>query len=46
MKNSKMKDMKCPHHNTNLTSCKAVNGVLTCPMHGLRWDITTGKQSF
>ena len=40
---AKMKNMRCPHHGTNLTSCKPVNGVVTCPQHGLRWNIKTGE---
>ena len=37
----KMKGSKCPHHGTNLTSCKPVNGIVQCPQHGLKWNIET-----
>jgi hypothetical protein len=41
-KGAKMKRMRCPHHGTNLLSCKPVDGVVTCPQHGLKWNIKTG----
>ena len=44
MKDSVMQNLTCPHHKTSLKSCKAVDGVLTCPQHGLKWNIKTGKQ--
>jgi hypothetical protein len=40
---AKMKKMRCPHHGTNLTSCKPVDGVVTCPQHGLKWNVNTGE---
>lgn len=40
---AKMKKMKCPHHGTSLVSCKPVNGVVTCPQHGLKWNTLTGE---
>lgn len=43
MKNCKMVNMKCPHHGTNLVSCKPVDGVVTCPQHGLKWNVKTGE---
>ncbi len=33
----------CPHRNTNLTTYQPVNGVITCPAHGLSFDSETGK---
>lgn len=42
-KKARMKKMRCPHHKTNLTSCKPVNDVVTCPQHGLKWNIKTGE---
>lgn len=42
-KGCKMKKMKCPHHGTNLISCKSIDGVVTCPQHGLRWNVKTGE---
>ena len=43
MKNCKMKEMICPHHGANLISCLAINGVVTCPQHGLKWNVETGE---
>ncbi len=34
---------KCPHMKANLVKGKIENGVLICPMHGARFDLTTGK---
>ena len=37
-------DMICPHRGTDLNGMKTdENGLLTCPLHGLRWDTKTGK---
>lgn len=33
----------CPHKGFNLTNIKAVNGVITCPMHHLKYCEKTGK---
>lgn len=33
----------CPHRGINLTTCPVVYGVVTCPGHGLRWNVETGK---
>jgi Rieske [2Fe-2S] domain len=33
----------CPHKHFPLGSVKAINGVVTCPLHGLRIDAETGK---
>lgn len=43
MKGTKMKKMKCPHHGTNLVSCRIVDDVVTCPQHGLKWNVKTGE---
>jgi hypothetical protein len=32
----------CPHRNVNLGSMAAIDGVITCPLHGLRIDAKTG----
>jgi len=34
---------RCPHRGADLTHCKPdANGIVTCPMHGLRWHSDTG----
>lgn len=33
----------CPHKGIDLTTCPVVDGVVTCPGHGLRWNVETGK---
>lgn len=33
----------CPHKGIDLTTCPVVYGVVTCPGHGLRWNVETGK---
>jgi hypothetical protein len=34
----------CPHKGADLTHCPAdENGVVECPLHGLRWNIHTGE---
>ena len=39
-------DMMCPHRGADLNGMKTdENGLLTCPLHGLRWDTQTGKLS-
>lgn len=32
----------CPHRGIPLASLPAVDGVVTCPGHGLRWNVATG----
>ncbi len=32
---------KCPHRGYDLSSSTGVNGVITCPLHGLQFDATT-----
>ena len=37
-------DMKCPHRGADLTSIPAgPGGDVTCPFHGMRWDLRTGR---
>lgn len=43
MKGKTMKDMICPHHGASLKSCPVVDGVVTCPQHGMKWNVKTGK---
>lgn len=38
-----VKDMKCPHRGIDLSGCKPVEGIITCPAHGLRWNAETGR---
>ena len=33
----------CPHRGADLTGIEPVDSVVTCPLHGLRWDLTSGK---
>lgn len=33
----------CPHKHFPLGSIKAIDGVVTCPMHGLRFDAASGQ---
>lgn len=33
----------CPHRGFDLSHEPVVNGVVTCPLHGLRWNIETGE---
>lgn len=37
-KGKKLKCMRCTHKGVNLSSVPVVNGVITCPAHGLRYD--------
>jgi len=46
--NSKLKHKcihqgKCPHKGYDLSQVKAVDGTITCPLHGLRFDSITGS---
>lgn len=34
---------KCPHLGLPLSGGKVENGVITCPFHGARFDMSTGK---
>jgi hypothetical protein len=42
-KGSRLVNGKCPHKGIDLSGCVPVNGVVTCPGHGLMWDVETGK---
>jgi hypothetical protein len=33
----------CPHRGIPLADFVQPDGTVTCPAHGLRWDVTTGK---
>lgn len=35
---------KCPHKGYDLSQVPPVNGVITCPLHGLKFDLKTGKR--
>ncbi len=35
--------MVCPHRGIPLESIPAIAGVVTCPGHGLRWNVATGE---
>lgn len=39
----KMKGMVCPHRGLPLQGCPLDGDVVTCPGHGLRWNIKTGE---
>lgn len=34
---------KCPHRGADLSQVKPINGVITCPLHGLKFNQITGK---
>lgn len=36
-------NMTCPHKGACLKSQPVVDGVVTCPQHGLRWNVATGE---
>lgn len=33
----------CPHRGASLRGLPVVDGCITCPLHGLRWDVATGR---
>ena len=35
--------MICPHKGASLANIQPVDGVITCPLHGLRWSSDTGE---
>lgn len=37
-----MKAGVCPHQGVSLSGLQIVDGVVTCPLHGLRWKVDTG----
>ncbi len=36
---------KCSHQNTALTGGRLRNGYISCPLHGVRFELATGKPS-
>jgi hypothetical protein len=38
-----MRNMTCPHRGMPLESCPRDGDVVTCPGHGLRWNVKTGE---
>lgn len=48
IKNSKLKHKcihkgKCPHRGFDLTDVRAINGVITCPLHSLKFNAKTKR---
>lgn len=48
IKNSKLKHKcihkgKCPHRGYDLSTAPVINGVITCPLHSLKFDAATKK---
>ena len=42
--NAKLRpDMICPHRGTDLSGIEPQDDVITCPLHGLRWNAQTGE---
>lgn len=39
----KLKDMICPHRGLPLAGCPQTDDVVTCPGHGLKWNVRTGE---
>jgi len=39
----RMKNMTCPHRGAYLGNVEPVNGCVTCPMHGLTFNVETGE---
>ena len=35
--------MVCPHRGASLNGLRVSGGCVTCPLHGLRWNVETGK---
>lgn len=40
---ARLKGMICPHRGADLSSMPVVDGKVTCPLHGLRWNVETGE---
>lgn len=38
----RMRRGRCPHKGIDLTNCPVIDGIVTCPAHGLRWHVDTG----
>lgn len=39
----RMKNMVCPHRGLPLHGCPQDGDIVTCPGHGLRWNVKTGE---
>ena len=33
----------CPHQHADLSGCTPIDGIIECPLHGLRFDVTTAR---
>ena len=42
-KDCKLKGMVCPHRGLSLDGAHREGDVVTCPGHGLRWNVVTGE---
>ena len=40
---ARLRNGVCPHKGIDLKQCQVVMGVVTCPGHGLQWDVKTGQ---
>jgi nitrite reductase/ring-hydroxylating ferredoxin subunit len=36
-------DNRCPHAGGNLSDGQLTGNIVTCPLHGSQWDVTTGQ---
>lgn len=43
LKDARLKGMVCPHRGIPLDGCPLDGDVVTCPGHGLRWNVKTGE---
>lgn len=43
LENAKMDKLTCPHRGANLASVPIKDGCVVCPLHGLKWSVTTGE---
>ena len=39
-----LKTMRCPHRNVDLSDVEPIDGVIQCPLHGLRFCAKTGER--
>ena len=39
-------DNNCPHNGGPLSKGSLENGVLTCPWHGWRWEVASGRNAW
>ena len=39
----RLENLVCPHRGIPLVGCPREGNVVTCPGHGLRWNLTTGE---